>query len=60
MLVKIVKVINFINIITFIFLFKPINKCISLNVRRVKKCTTFVVQPIFSIPKINYIKFQLN
>ena len=60
MLVKIVKVINFINIITFIPLFKSINKCISLNVGRVEKCTIFVVQLIFSIPRINYINFQLN
>ena len=60
MLVKIVKVINFISIITFIPLFKPINKCISLNIRRVEKCTIFTIQPTFSIPRTNYINFQLN
>ena len=60
MLVKIVKVINFISIITFIPLFKPINKYISLNIRIVEKCTIFTIQPNFSIPRTNYINFQLN
>ena len=60
MLVKIVRVINFIDIITFISLFKPMNKCISLNVGGVEKCTILAIQHIFSIPRIYYIKFQLN
>ena len=60
MLVKIVRVINFINIITFIFLFEPMNKCISLNVGGVEKCIILTVQQFFNISRINYIKFQLN
>ena len=43
MLVKIVRVINFINIITFRPLFKFMNKCISLNIVGVEKCTILVV-----------------
>ena len=60
MLIKIIIIINFINIIIFISLFKPMNKCISLNVEGVKKCIILVVQQIFSILRINYINFQLN
>ena len=57
MLVKIIRVINF---ITFISLFKLMNKCISLNVGGVEKCTIIIIQQIFNIPRINHIKFQLN
>ena len=39
MLIKIVRVINF---IIFIPLFKPMNKCILLNVGGVEKCTILV------------------
>ena len=60
MLVKIVRAINFINNITFIPLFKPMNKWISLNVGGVEKCIILAVQQIFNISRINYIHFQLN
>ena len=44
MLVKIVRVINFINIIIFIPLFKSINKFILLNVGGIEKCITLAIQ----------------
>ena len=55
MLINIVRVINFINVITFIPLYKYVNKCILileyiiLNIRGVEKCIyIFVVQLVFT------------
>ena len=41
---QIIRLINFINIITLILLFKSMNKYVSLNVGRVEKYTILVVQ----------------